>query len=69
MKRTALFLAAIFTFGCVFAQNVAKNEVKALKAFLAQPAAKGGTNAEALRITNLNDPSAWEGVKVGIFRK
>ena len=52
--------------GCmtVFAQKIDKNEVKQLKAFLSQTAEKDGTNANALKVTNINDIASIEGVKV-----
>ena len=52
--------------GCmtVFAQKVDKKEMKQLQAFLSQPAEKDGTNAQALKIVDMNAPSTWEGVTV-----
>ena len=52
--------------GCTsaFAQNIAKNELKQLQSFLAQPAQKEATNAKALKISNINSPATWEGVTV-----
>ncbi|MDE6308899.1 MAG: hypothetical protein K2L81_01755, partial [Muribaculaceae bacterium] len=47
-----------------FAQKVDKKEVKQLQAFLAQTSEKGGTNAQALNISDLNSPATWEGVTV-----
>lgn len=47
-----------------FAQKMDKNEVKQLQNFLSQPAEKGGTNATALKITDLKSPATWEGVTV-----
>ena len=64
MKKIALLLAIALGSATMFAQNVNKNELKQLKAFLNQPAAEAATNAEALKITNANDPSSWEGVTV-----
>lgn len=48
MKRTLTFVCCLLAVGIAFSQKVAKNEVKALQSFLAQPSAKGGTNAHAL---------------------
>ena len=48
MKRTFLLLAALATMTCGWSQNLSKNEAKALQAFVSQPAAKGGDNAQAL---------------------
>lgn len=64
MKRTLTFVCCLLAVGIAFSQKVAKNEVKALQSFLAQPSAKGGTNAQALGITDLGNPSSWEGVTV-----
>ena len=63
MKKIALLFAVALTSAACFAQ-VTKGELKQLQNFLAQPAAEGGNNAEALRITNPKDPSTWEGVTV-----
>ncbi|MDE6157247.1 MAG: hypothetical protein K2F78_03780 [Muribaculaceae bacterium] len=63
MKKIALLLAVALSSAACFAQ-VNKSELKQLQNFLAQPAEKGGTNAEALKITNVKDPSTWEGVTV-----
>ena len=45
--------------GCmtVFAQKIDKNELKQLQAFLAQPAEKDATNAQALKIADMKAPS------------
>ncbi|MDE6287170.1 MAG: hypothetical protein K2M00_00110, partial [Muribaculaceae bacterium] len=64
MKKIALFLTVALCSLAVSAQNVAKNELKQLQAFLSQPAAEAVTNAEALKITDLKTPAAWEGVVV-----
>ena len=63
MKKIALILAVALSSAACFAQ-VNKGELKQLQNFLAQPAEKAATNAEALKITNLKDPSTWEGVTV-----
>lgn len=41
-----------------------KAEMKALKTFLQSPSMDDATNAAALKISNMNDPASWEGVKV-----
>lgn len=63
MKKVALFMALAFTAASALAQ-VNRNEVRQLQAFLNQPAQEATTNAAALGITNLNDPTTWEGVTV-----
>lgn len=64
MKR-ALFLIAI-VLGCTtaFAQKIDKNEAKQIKAFLSQNAEKDGTNAQALKVTDLNAIASIEGITV-----
>lgn len=64
MKKVALLIAVTLGSFTVFAQNINKNELKQLQAFLAAPAEHATTNAEALKVTNLKDPSTWEGVTV-----
>ena len=64
MKKIALLLAVALSSVTVFAQSINKNELKQLQNFLSQPAVHHATNAEALKITNVNDPSTWEGVTV-----
>ena len=64
MKRTITLLCCALAFGGAFAQKVAKAELKSLQSFLSQPSAKGGTNAQALNITDLSNPASWEGVTV-----
>ena len=54
MKKTILFLAALATVSAGWAQNLSKNEAKSLQAFISQPAANGGTNAQALGFTGNN---------------
>lgn len=63
MKRIALILAVALSSAACFAQ-VTKSEMKQLQNFLSQPSANGETNAQALKITNVNDPSTWEGITV-----
>lgn len=57
MKKIALFLIVALCSVAASAQSIAKNELKQLQAFLAQPAAEAATNAEALRITDPKAPS------------
>ncbi|MDE6242608.1 MAG: hypothetical protein K2M14_01205, partial [Muribaculaceae bacterium] len=64
MKRIALFLAAALATVGVFAQNLNKNELKQLQAFLNEPAKEAATNAEALKITDLKAPATWEGITI-----
>ncbi|MDE6540628.1 MAG: hypothetical protein K2L74_01305, partial [Muribaculaceae bacterium] len=64
MKKIALLLAVAISSVSLFAQNVNKNELKQLKAFLAQPAVEAATNADALKVTDKNNPATWEGVTV-----
>ena len=64
MKKALLMIALMLSSVVAFAQKPDKNEVKQLQNFLSQPAEKGGTNAQALKITNLSAPSTWEGVTV-----
>ena len=56
MKKIAFILAVALGSAAAFAQ-VNKGELKQLQAFLAQPAEHAATNAEALKITNIKDPS------------
>ncbi|MDE7467912.1 MAG: hypothetical protein K2M61_06110, partial [Muribaculaceae bacterium] len=64
MKKVALFLAIALGAMSASAQNIAKNELKQLQAFLAQPAAEATTNAEALKISDTKNVASWEGVTV-----
>ena len=64
MKKVVLLMALVLSSTVAFAQKVNKAEVRQLQAFLSQPAKEAATNAEALRITNVNDPAGWEGVTV-----
>ena len=52
MKKIAFILAVALGSAAAFAQ-VNKGELKQLQNFLAQPAEKAATNAEALKITNI----------------
>ena len=63
MKKTLFALLAIWATFSLSAQRLNKAELKSLQQFLSQPAAEASTNAEALKITNLNDPSTWKGIK------
>lgn len=64
MKKLITLMAFALCFGgAAFAANVSKSETKALNAFLSQSAAKGGNNAEALKMIG-SDPANCPGVKV-----
>ena len=54
MKKAVLLIAVAFRSTMAFAQNINKAELKQLKTFLAAPAEKDATNAQALKITNIN---------------
>ena len=64
MKKIALFLAVALCSVAASAQSIAKNELKQLQAFLAQPAQEAATNAEALKVTDTKNLAAIEGVTV-----
>lgn len=64
MKKALFMIALMLGSVTAFAQKMDKNEVKQLQNFLSQPAEKGGTNATALKITDLKSPATWEGVTV-----
>ena len=64
MKKVALLFAVALCSLAVNAQKINKNELKQLQAFLSAPAEKEATNAQALKITDVNAPSTWEGVTV-----
>ena len=64
MKKIALFLAVALCSVAASAQSIAKNELKQLQAFLAQPAQEAATNAEALKVTDTKNLAAIEGVWV-----
>ena len=63
MKSTVLFLAAMMTISCGFAQSLNKKEAKALLSYLSQPSAKGGTNAQALGV-NATNLAVAPGIKI-----
>ena len=56
MKKIALMLAVALGSAACFAQ-INKSELKQLQNFLNQPAETESTNAQALKITNVKDPS------------
>ena len=64
MKKVALLFAVALSSLAVNAQKIDKNELKQLQAFLTAPAEKDASNAEALKITDIKNPSTWEGVTV-----
>ncbi len=64
MKKVLLMIAIALGCTTAFAQNLDKNEAKQLKAFLTQTSEKGGTNAQELKVTNLNSLASVEGVTV-----
>lgn len=64
MKKAIIMLAVILGCMSASAQQVNKNELKQLQAFLTQNSEKEGTNAQALGISDLKNPASWEGVKV-----
>ena len=64
MKKAVFMIALALGSVTAFAQKIDKNEMKQLKAFLEQPAEKDGTNAQALKIVDMNSPATWEGVTV-----
>lgn len=63
-EKHILLLLALCLGMSAWAQKPAGIEMKALKAFLNQPAQVAATNAAALNIKDLNNPSSWEGVKM-----
>ena len=64
MKKVALLFAVALSSLAVNAQKIDKNELKQLQAFLAAPAEKEATNAQALKITDVKSPATWEGVTI-----
>lgn len=64
MKKVALLFAVALSSLAVNAQKIDKNELKQLQAFLAAPAEKEATNAQALKIADVKSPATWEGVTV-----
>ena len=63
MKKVALFMALALV-GAAASAGVNRSELRQLQNFLNQPAEHAATNAQALNITNLNDPTTWEGITV-----
>ncbi|MDE6390018.1 MAG: hypothetical protein K2L26_01200, partial [Duncaniella sp.] len=63
MKKALFLIAVLLGSTTAFAQNLDKNEAKLMKAFLSEPA-KEGTNAQALKVANINDIASIEGVTV-----
>ena len=63
MKKALLIIAVLLGSMTAFAQNLDKNEAKLIKAFLAEPA-KEGTNAQALKVADVNAIANIEGVTV-----
>ena len=64
MKKSVLLIAFAMCCATAFAQKIDKNELSQLKSFLAQTDDKGKTNAQELKITDLNTPSTWHGIIV-----
>ena len=65
MKKQLLLLSVcLLSVASVFAQKINKSELRALQAFLNQPAVVASTNAQALKISDLNNPGSWEGIKI-----
>ena len=64
MKKILLMITLMLGCMTVFAQKIDKNEAKQIKAFLSQPAEKDATNAAALKVTDMNNVAAIEGIKV-----
>ena len=63
MKKALLIIAIVLGSMNAFAQNLDKNEAKQIKAFLSAPA-KEGTNAQALKVSDMNAIASIEGVTV-----
>ena len=63
MKKALLIIAVMLGGMSAFAQNLDKNEAKQLKAFLSEPA-KEGTNASALKVSDINAIASIEGITV-----
>ena len=64
MKKALLLIAVMVGCMTASAQKIDKNELRQLQQFLSLPGEKHATNAEALKITDLKNPSSWEGVTV-----
>ena len=62
MKRSLILIMAALSIPAVWAQNISKNEAKALQSFLSQPAPDGRTNAQVLGAGG--NVAATPGVKV-----
>lgn len=62
MKKALLLIAVVTGCMTLSAQKPNKNEIRQLQQFLSQPAEKEATNAQALKITDIKNPSTWEGV-------
>ncbi|WP_300887199.1 hypothetical protein, partial [uncultured Duncaniella sp.] len=63
MKKALLIIAVMLGSMSAFAQNLDKNEAKQLKAFLSEPS-REGTNASALKVSNINNLTSIEGVTI-----
>ncbi len=61
MKTISGLLAVALGSATCFARTN-KGEYRQRQNFLSHTAEKGGTNAHALKITNLNDPSTRDGI-------
>lgn len=64
MKKYLLMIALMLGSMTVFAQKVDKNEARQIKSFLSQNSEKDGTNAQALKVTDLNSIAGIEGITV-----
>ena len=64
MKKSILLIAFALLGVSAYSQKIDKNELAQLKTFLNQTNEKGHTNAHDLKITDMNTPSMWHGVKV-----
>ena len=64
MKKSVLLIALALCGATAFAQKIDKNELSQLKIFLNHTDEKGKSNAQVLKITDLNTPSTWHGVTV-----
>ena len=64
MKKALLIIALMLgSVAASSAQNLDKNEAKQLKAFLSEPS-RDGTNASALKVSNIGSFGSIEGVTV-----
>ena len=64
MKKALLMITLVLGCTTVFAQKIDKKEAAQIKSFLSQPAEKDGTNAQALKVTDMNSIASIEGVTV-----